>query len=171
MTADPPSIIALTGKTEARLNERQLVDYRDHRERYVRWLLTVGKEPDRARGYATSTAQNHAYRTDHFYRWVWNREGRYTLELTHRHADGYLAELAYEDWTDAHRAKCYQAVKAMYRWLEIERGLDEWDPVLTFYERDEILDKPMVGMGHEVRIFQSPSVHRCRGLTRFGHAG
>jgi hypothetical protein len=62
--------------TAERLNERQLIDYRHERVECLKWLLGLGKNPDRVEGYAESTAQNHAYRTDRFYRWVWNEEGQ-----------------------------------------------------------------------------------------------
>lgn len=76
---DPEQAFALTEQSAGRLTDRQLVDYRNHRERYVKWLLTFGKTPDQAEGYAESTAKNHAHRTDRFYRWVWTEEGEYTL--------------------------------------------------------------------------------------------
>lgn len=44
---EPARKLALSAKSEARLPDRQLVDYRNHRDRYVAWLLTFGTDPDR----------------------------------------------------------------------------------------------------------------------------
>ncbi|WP_265112120.1 hypothetical protein [Halosolutus halophilus] len=38
--------------TEQRLGQRQLVDYRSEREVCLRWLLSFGKNPETAEGYA-----------------------------------------------------------------------------------------------------------------------
>jgi hypothetical protein len=40
--------------TEELLNERQYLDYRSEREHGLEWVLTLGKEPARADGYAKS---------------------------------------------------------------------------------------------------------------------
>jgi hypothetical protein len=39
------------------LNHRQLLDYRSEREDCLQWLLTYGKEPDKAEGYAKGTVK------------------------------------------------------------------------------------------------------------------
>ncbi|PSP24576.1 integrase, partial [Halobacteriales archaeon QH_10_65_19] len=41
----------VTENSESYLNQRQLLDYRSERENCLRWLLTYGKEPDKAEGY------------------------------------------------------------------------------------------------------------------------
>lgn len=34
------------------LSEKELVDYRSHREEFVRWLTYLGKDPEMAEGYS-----------------------------------------------------------------------------------------------------------------------
>jgi hypothetical protein len=63
------------------LNQREAVDYESHRRKYLSWLLTFGKNPDHADGYAQATISKRAYRIDKFYRWVWGQEDRYTTDV------------------------------------------------------------------------------------------
>jgi hypothetical protein len=65
------------GPSEEVLNPRQLQDYRSQREDCFTWLLTFGKNPDKAEGCAFETVSNRGSRMDQFYRWVWEQEGRY----------------------------------------------------------------------------------------------
>lgn len=118
--------------TEARLGERQLVDYRTERKETVKWLLTFGIDPEKAKGYAESTVKNRIYRMDQFYRFVWDQEGQYTTAVTHEHADEWMQELAYDDYSDTHRDLCQKAVRMLFKWRAYERGGDEWDPAITF---------------------------------------
>lgn len=124
----------VTEPTEARLNQRQLVDYRAHREDYLDWLLTFGRRPSHAEGYAYATVENYSYRTDQFYRWVGTEEDCYTTNVTHEHADGWMHELARQDKSNAHRANSQKAVKALFKWRHHNHGLDEWEPTITFSE-------------------------------------
>lgn len=50
--------------TEKLLNERQCVDYRDHCEQLIKWLVHIGKNPETADGYSSSTIEKDAYRLD-----------------------------------------------------------------------------------------------------------
>lgn len=43
--------------TKEYLNQRQLVDYRAQREACLEWLLTFGKDPKHAKGYAFQTVK------------------------------------------------------------------------------------------------------------------
>jgi hypothetical protein len=42
--------------TGAELTERQISDYRTHREKFIKWILNLGKDPERGEGYAETTA-------------------------------------------------------------------------------------------------------------------
>jgi hypothetical protein len=46
----------VTDASREYLNQRQLLDYRAEREAYLEWLLTFGKRPDEAVGYAPRRA-------------------------------------------------------------------------------------------------------------------
>jgi integrase len=118
--------------TRARLTERQLVDYRAHREKLLRWLIHVGKNPSKADGYAVGTVKTRAFRMDQFYRWVWDEEGSYTTSVTRKHADDYAKELAYADQSEVHKANCVKALKMLFKWKKHERNGKEWEPDISF---------------------------------------
>jgi len=114
------------------LNQRQLVDYRSEREECLRWLLTYGKKRKKAEGYAPGTVKPRAGRMDRFYRFVWEMESGYTVNLTHDHADAWMDHLARRDVSATHKQNCQKSLKMLYKWLHHERGLGEWDPEITF---------------------------------------
>ena len=72
-------IVVVPENSEKVLNQRQLTDYREHREQLIKWILNLGKDPEKAEGYAWDTARQRSYKIDKFYRWVWEKEGGYTL--------------------------------------------------------------------------------------------
>jgi integrase len=122
----------VTESSESYLNQRQLLDYRSEREECFRWLLTYGKRPDEAAGYAEGTVKPRSYRMDRFYRFVWDYEGGYTVNLNHDHADAWTDHLAHRDVSATHKRNCQKSLKMLYKWLHHERGLGEWDPEVTF---------------------------------------
>lgn len=88
----------LTKPAEEFLNPRQRLDFKSEREACLEWLLTFGKEPDKAVGYAKGTVKPRCYRMDRFYRFVWEElEGGYTANVTHSHADTWMKHLAKRD--------------------------------------------------------------------------
>lgn len=135
---DPLSEIKLVpNPSKKSLNKRQLIDYRTEREACLEWLLTFGKDPGKAEGYATATVANRAYRMDQFYRWVWEQEDGYTSVLTHEHADEYLRHLARQEKSNSHKNTCRKAVMMLYKWRHHQRGADKWEPELTFSRRNQ----------------------------------
>lgn len=120
--------------TVERLDERQLMDYREHREALLEWLLVFGKEPEKAEGYAHATVKGTAQRLDRFYRWVWDEEGGYTTDVTHAHADAFMKVLARRDESDYSRNNTQSAIKRLFKWKHYERGGDPWDPEIVFSE-------------------------------------
>lgn len=133
---DLSDVRVVTNPAREHLNERQFVDYRTNREACLEWLLAVGKAPKRGEGYAHSTVANRAYRMDAFYRFVWEREGRYTADVTHEHADAWMRELASNETSNAHKSACQKAVKMLMKWRQHEHGLEAWEPEITFYVSD-----------------------------------
>lgn len=135
---DPLDGITLVPEpSEELLNKRQYLDYRSERERCLDWLLTFGKDPETADGYAKATVSNRASRMDQFYRWVWEYEGGYTSNLTTDHADEYLKHLARLEASNAHKQTSRKAVMMLYKWRHHERGAEEWEPELTFPRRNQ----------------------------------
>lgn len=119
--------------TAERLTERQLLDYRNHREDLIEWLLFFGKDPETADGYASTTVKTRAYRMDQFYRWVWDERDGYTTDVTHDDADAYLRHLAKQnDYGHVHKDNSRKALKMLFKWRHHHHGLDEWDPALSF---------------------------------------
>jgi len=118
----------VTTSSLEKLNQRQIVDYREHRRDLLTWLRDLGKNPKRGRGYAEGTVYNRAYRIDRFYRWVWENGDGYTTAITHDDADDYCRELLSRDCKDSHRAGEQKALKSLFRWRENVLGDDEWKP-------------------------------------------
>jgi site-specific recombinase XerD len=132
----PESVTVVTEPAAAYLNHKQLVDYRSERDDCLSWLLAFGKEPEKAQGYALGTVEPRAYRMDQFYRWIWREEGGYTANISHDHADGWMRQLAQDDYSSTHRTNCQKAVKMLFKWWAHERGGSTWDPDITFTNTD-----------------------------------
>ncbi|REA04986.1 integrase [Haloferax sp. Atlit-6N] len=116
----------------ARLNERQIVDYRHHRTQLIKWMLYVGKNPERAEGYAWTTANRRATNLDTFYRWVWTHEHSYSTAITHEHTNDYVNELAYSDHSATHKNNLTKTLKMYWRWRAAQFGDDPWEPTVSF---------------------------------------
>lgn len=116
------------------LNPRQLVDYESEREACLRWLLAIGKDPDRGEGYAFGTVKPRSYRMDQFYRWVWEYEDGYTANIKPSHADAWTRHLAQTDYSSTHKTNCQKALKMLFKWRHHEHGGSMWDPSIRFSE-------------------------------------
>jgi site-specific recombinase XerD len=126
----------VTEPSESYLNQRQLLDYRSEREDCLEWLLTFGKNPDRAEGYAFGTVEPRSYRMDRFYRWVWESEEGYTANVKHEHADAWMRHLAQRDVSATHKTNCLKALKTLFKWRRHEHGLAEWEPAFQFSKEE-----------------------------------
>jgi len=120
--------------SQAILSDRQQIDYTDHREQFIDWLLVFGKNPAQADGYARATTKNSAERLDRFYRWVWNEFGGYTTDITHDHANAYVKDLARKDEGNYSRNNTQSSLKRLFKWQKHERGGELWDPEIVFSE-------------------------------------
>lgn len=133
MTEHVEDIVVVPEKSREYLNERQLLDYRNHREKLLEWVLNIGKDPKKAEGYAHATARTRSYRLDRFYRWVWQNHDGYTLDITPEHADEYLKYLAYQEHSATFKASCQKALKMLFRWQSFQQANEvEWEPVINF---------------------------------------
>jgi len=125
----------VTEPVEAHLGARELVDYRDYKSRLLNWLYYVGKDPAHATGYAQSTVRGVSYKTDAFYRWVWDERDGYTTTIHAEDADGYMKHLVYsdEEYSTAHKATTQKCLKRLLKWRTHELGeTHEWNPDYTF---------------------------------------
>jgi integrase len=120
--------------SRAVLSERQQIDYADHRETLIEWLLVFGKNPTKAEGYAKATSKNTVERLDAFYRWVWTEFDGYTTDISHRHADAYMKEIARRDEGNYSRNNTQSALKRLFKWQKHERGGELWEPEVVFSE-------------------------------------
>lgn len=119
------------------LNARQLDDYKQYRQNILEWLYTEGKNPDRKEGYSHTVTRNMAYRLSKISRWLWEREGRYTTNISHDHADAYIRELAEKDWKNSNKSQYVKALKRLFKWKQHKRNSDQWEPEITFYASSE----------------------------------
>ena len=69
------------------LNERRFEDYYEYKERLLRWLHSLGKNPERTEGYADSTVANVSYNIARFHLWNWKETGTYGTKPTVDRAD------------------------------------------------------------------------------------
>lgn len=122
----------VTQHSERRLNKKQLLDYQEHREDFISWLLAFGKNPKGATGYSHATVQRTAYRTDQFNRWVWDQEGTYTTNISHGHADDYMKELAYSEQSNTHKSNTQKSIKRFFKWVSHKRGGKVWETDHSF---------------------------------------
>lgn len=118
-------IVLIPDPSEGYMNERQRVDYKNHRQDYIEWLANYGKDPEALEGYAYDTAKNYAAITDKFYRWVWETKDGYTVQVTHEDAKKYIRELVKDDYTKSHLNNVLLALKALFRW---HSATEEWNP-------------------------------------------
>ncbi|MFC5278888.1 tyrosine-type recombinase/integrase [Halorubrum rubrum] len=134
MTEHVENIVVIPEKSRNYLNNRQSLDYRSHRKQLIKWAITLGKDTEKAEGYAHETVRARSYRLDRFYRWIWqNQTDGYTLEITTEHADEYLKYLAYQEHSKTFKASCQKAIKMLFKWQNFHQGKDiDWDPVINF---------------------------------------
>lgn len=64
------NVPVVSSPVEERLDERQVVDYREYKCDLLEWLHHIGKNPDHAEGYAETTVRQVSYKVDKFYRWL-----------------------------------------------------------------------------------------------------
>ncbi|PGF14515.1 integrase [Natrinema sp. CBA1119] len=123
-------IVLIPGPSRKYLNERQLVAYKGHRKKYIKWLTRMGKDPEKLERYAHDTARNYASITDKFYRWAWDHRGGYTLDLEHDDADEYLQEQVFSDdeYSGSHLHNVKFTLKAYFRF---RNDIDEWESEIS----------------------------------------
>lgn len=125
---DPGRRISVVPKShDGVLTEKQLVDYRDHRERFLSWLLNEGKEPKMGEGYAPYTVYSDAYRTARFDLWVWEQNGGYTYPPGEAAAHDYMEYLVYSDIGRVTKGKIQEAISHLSKWLHHTQGKDLWE--------------------------------------------
>ena len=115
------------------LNPRQEVTFREHRRELIEWFLNLGKNPEKAVGYSYDNVENHMNRLDLFYRFVWDRDGKYMQDLSIEDADDWMRHLAKQDLKETTKCHYQKSVQMLFKWQRHARGKDiEWDPVIEY---------------------------------------
>jgi len=126
-------IVLVTESARKHLNPRQEIAFQEHRREIAEWLLALGKNPKKAEGYSYSVAKTRMNRLDLFYRFIWEREGRYIQDLTTDHADTWMRWLARQDYKESTKCNYQKAVQTLFKWKRHARGSDvEWEPVINY---------------------------------------
>lgn len=112
---------------DEQLNEQQRIDYKAHRWEYIQWLRTKGKNPESHEGYSDYSVYGTAYRCARFDRWVWQKEGRYSIPPSPEHAEEYMLEVAHRDVTTSTKGKTEEALIRYFNWLDTFFNGCEWD--------------------------------------------
>jgi site-specific recombinase XerD len=126
--------VLVTDEAKKYVNPRQLESYREHRRSLAQWMTHLGKNPEKATGYASSTVKTRMARLDKFYRWTWqNQTSGYTESIVTTHADAWMKQLAHEDYASSYKACCQKAVKTLFKYQRHEQGRDvDWEPVINY---------------------------------------
>lgn len=119
-------------ESEQHLNEKQVFDYRNHREKFTKWLLREGKDTRDKEGYTTDTAKKTCYRVAFFERYVWSQEDEYLPVMTTEAADEFIERVAYSDYSQSHKHAFLHSLKRYFKWRHNEFGENLWNPDRTF---------------------------------------
>ena len=77
---DPGRTIKVVPKQNRQmLADKQVVNYYSYCEKFLKWLLHIGKSPEKAKRYLPYTVYKSGYRAAAFNRWVWNEDEKYRL--------------------------------------------------------------------------------------------
>lgn len=126
-------IVLVTQDAQEFLNPRQEISYREHRRELAEWMLTLGKNPSKAKGYSHTTVKNRMNRLDLFYRFIWEREGRYIQDITTDHADQWMRWLARQDYKESTKCHYQKAAHTLFKWQASERNRNiEWEPEIEY---------------------------------------
>lgn len=126
-------IVLVTEDSADCLNPRQEISCREHRRELAEWMLSIGKTPDKAEGYSHSTAKNRMNRLDLFYRYIWDKEGRYVQDPTTEHADAWMRWFARQDYKESTKCHYQKAVHTLFKWQNSERNRSiDWEPEIEY---------------------------------------
>jgi len=117
------------------LSDRRYDDYYDYKERLLRWLHTVGKNPELADGYADSTVRNVTYKIDQFHVWNWKETGIYGTKLAVDRADAFMMHLVLQGdrYSNTYKDIVQKCLKRVFKYQNHVEGDDvEWEPQHTF---------------------------------------
>lgn len=107
---EPNRTITLVPKRHREfLSDKAVIDYYEFRKPFLTYLLRMGKNPEKAKGYSPYTVCNTASRTARFDYWVWQNRGGYKIPPDEEDAKAYMEKVAYRDVTDSTKGKNQEA--------------------------------------------------------------
>ena len=115
-------IVLVTEDAQEFLDPKQEITYREHRRELAEWMLSLGKNPSKAEGYSHTTAKNRMNRLDIFYRFIWDRKGRYIQDLTTDHADTWMRWLARQDYKESTKCHYQKSAYTLFKWKREARN-------------------------------------------------
>jgi len=126
-------IVLVSEDAQQYLNPKQEITYREHRRELAEWMLSLGKNPEKATGYSHSTVKNRMNRLDLFYRFIWNQNGRYVQDLTTDHADSWMRHLATQEMKESTKCHYQKAAQTLFKWKREARNQNvEWKPQIQY---------------------------------------
>jgi len=109
------------------LTKKAVVDYYEYRKPFLTYLLRMGKNPEKAKGYSPYTVSNTANRTARFDKWVWENRGGYKTPPDEEDAKAYMEKVAFRDVTESTKGKTLGALGRYSKWLQHKYNRDEWE--------------------------------------------
>lgn len=127
-------VVVVNESVRAALEEKQLIDYTSYKIEFVQWLSTIGKNPQKAKGYASATVRQTSQQADRIYLWLWDRDG-YTTNIDPTDATEFINYLLCneEEYTDSFLASTQTRLKRIFKWRRHARGRNErWNAPYSF---------------------------------------
>ncbi|WP_199725573.1 site-specific integrase [Haloarcula sp. Atlit-7R] len=120
-------IVIIPKGNQKYLNHKQALDYHEYRKKFLTYLLKLGKNPQKAKGYSPDTVRNTSYRAARFDLWTWNNRGGYSIPPDHDDAQAYMDEVALRDVSDSTKGKALEMLRRYSAWLQRRHGREEWE--------------------------------------------
>jgi len=114
------------------LSDKQILDYYEFRKPFLSYLMKMGKNPQKARGYSPYTVKATANRTARFDLWMWENRGGYKMPPDEEDAKAYMEKVAFRDVTDSTKGKTLEALGRYSKWLQHKFDRDQWEFSWTF---------------------------------------
>ena len=120
------------------LSPRHVQDYRDFKEEYVGWFVTIGKNPNKREGYSPKTVEQISMKTDQMFRYFWKVTSSYTTSMDQDDADQLMKAVERGDWGDATVLIFKKTVKRYFKWLKHQKQTDytDWDCPVSVSEKE-----------------------------------
>lgn len=109
------------------LSDKGAVDYYEYRKPFLTYLLRMGKDPEKAKGYSPYTVCQTGHRTARFDLWVWENRGGYKAPSDQDDARAYMEEVAFRDVTESTKGKTMGSLGRYSKWLQHKYNRNEWE--------------------------------------------